>query len=265
MRVKCNPRIEDVESFGKSAYQPHDDVAELNLEWQLSQALTVTSLTGYATRRYYTRGDDQSSQASVPFNITAVSPGGVFNDPQIGSSNLVQEQTLQDDRNHQWSQELRLESNFDGPVNFSVGANYINYQDFNKYYVILNTATAYSEIENFFGAGIYIDPLQKPDGTGHNYYLNQDSVQVDLHRRLWRSLLAGDGYAAFDGRRAIYPRPKIGRELPGCSFRSRSWILFDVKRKRDICRTDRPGEHCLDAEIVVHRSEHVLRLILARL
>jgi outer membrane receptor protein involved in Fe transport len=170
--------LRDVESFGKSAYQPHDDVAELNLEWQLSQALTVTSLTGYATRRYYTRGDDQSSQASVPFNITAVSPGGVFNDPQIGSSNLVQEQTLQDDRNHQWSQELRLESNFDGPVNFSVGANYINYQDFNKYYVILNTATAYSEIENFFGAGIYIDPLQKPDGTGHNYYLNQDSYKL---------------------------------------------------------------------------------------
>ena len=44
--------------------------------------------------------------------------------------------------NVEWSQELRLQSNFDGPFNFNVGGIYLNYEAMSITYVATNAANA---------------------------------------------------------------------------------------------------------------------------
>src|SRR3546814_16632783 len=45
-------------------------------------------------------------------------------------------------KSKQWSQEFRLQSAFDGPFNFSLGANYTRFKTLNDYYVMSNMFTA---------------------------------------------------------------------------------------------------------------------------
>ncbi|WP_164079123.1 hypothetical protein, partial [Stenotrophomonas maltophilia] len=44
-------------------------------------------------------------------------------------------------RNSQWSQEFRLQSSFNGPLNFNVGVNYLNFESKDDYYVFNNMFT----------------------------------------------------------------------------------------------------------------------------
>src|SRR6185437_13094657 len=46
-------------------------------------------------------------------------PAGVFCDPQLGCSDRLVAQDLSEERSWQFSQEFRLASHFDGPLNFS--------------------------------------------------------------------------------------------------------------------------------------------------
>ena len=48
---------------------------------------------------------------------------------------------LSDEHAWQFSQEFRLASNFSGPLNFSVGGNYLHYETEENYYVFINTLT----------------------------------------------------------------------------------------------------------------------------
>src|SRR5690606_13443808 len=68
-------------------------------------------------------------------------PGGVFCDPQLGCSDRMVSADLSRSRNRQWSQELRLQSDFDGPVNFNIGANFIDFKSQDDYYVFNNAFT----------------------------------------------------------------------------------------------------------------------------
>ena len=69
------------------------------------------------------------------------SDGGVFCDPQLGCSNRLVAQDLSDEHAWQLSQEFRLASNFTGPLNFSVGGNYLHYETEENYYVFINALT----------------------------------------------------------------------------------------------------------------------------
>ncbi|HEV2561790.1 MAG TPA: TonB-dependent receptor [Rhizomicrobium sp.] len=69
---------------------------------------------------------------------------GVFCDPQVGCSSRLVAQDLSDEKAWQFSQEFRLASNFNGPLNFSVGGNYLHYETEENYYVFINTLTYYT-------------------------------------------------------------------------------------------------------------------------
>jgi hypothetical protein len=69
-------------------------------------------------------------------------PGGVVSDPQIGNRNRFTTFDISSGEGTNWSQELRLQSNFDGPFNFNVGAIYIDFVSNGDYYVMFNTLTA---------------------------------------------------------------------------------------------------------------------------
>jgi iron complex outermembrane recepter protein len=76
-------------------------------------------------------------------------PDGVYCDPQLGCSDRLVAQDLSDEKSWQLSQEFRLASHFSGPLNFSVGGNYLHYETDENYYVFINTLTmaAYSWTE----------------------------------------------------------------------------------------------------------------------
>jgi iron complex outermembrane receptor protein len=71
-------------------------------------------------------------------------PAGVFCDPQLGCADRLVAQDLSDERAWQLSQEFRLASHFTGPLNFSVGGNYLHYETEENYYVFINTLTVTS-------------------------------------------------------------------------------------------------------------------------
>src|SRR3546814_11934784 len=62
----------------------------------------------------------------------------------------------------QFNQEFRIQSSFDGPFNFSLGANYTRFKTVNEYYVMFNALTAIAWSPPFspvpFTAGASWDP-----------------------------------------------------------------------------------------------------------
>jgi len=66
---------------------------------------------------------------------------GTFCDPQLGCSDRLVAQDLNDEHSWQLSQEFRLASNFSGPLNFSFGGNYLHYETEENYYVFINSLT----------------------------------------------------------------------------------------------------------------------------
>jgi iron complex outermembrane receptor protein len=71
----------------------------------------------------------------------ACQAAGVFCDPQLGCSDRLVAEDLNDEHSWQFSQEFRLSSNFSGPFNFSIGGNYLHYETEENYYVFINTLT----------------------------------------------------------------------------------------------------------------------------
>ena len=64
----------------------------------------------------------------------------VFCDPQLGCSDRLVAEDLSDEHAWQLSQEFRLASNFNGPLNFSVGGNFLHYETEENYYVFINAS-----------------------------------------------------------------------------------------------------------------------------
>jgi len=81
---------------------------------------------------------------------------GTFCDPQLGCSNRLVAQDLNDEHSWQLSQEFRLASNFSGPFNFSVGGNYLHYETEENYYVFINSLTlaSYTWSHDLSGADV---------------------------------------------------------------------------------------------------------------
>lgn len=116
-------------------------------------------------------------------------PGGIVNDPQLGPLDRFATADISGGESKQWSQELRLQSNFDGAFNFNIGAIYIDYKNDGDYYVMGNTLSAYAMVNNALNTGtpncaatnpacIYVDPNKDPNRTGHNYYDNTGAYHL---------------------------------------------------------------------------------------
>src|SRR3546814_12385510 len=64
----------------------------------------------------------------LPIDQTYAAPGGIFCDPQLGCSDRILSMDLSRSRNRQWSQDFRLQSDFDGQFNLTLGVNYLNFK-----------------------------------------------------------------------------------------------------------------------------------------
>jgi outer membrane receptor protein involved in Fe transport len=166
----------------ESSFDPYqrstNDLVSLELQVGLGDHLTLTSLSAYSKDKFRSYTPNFGGIATQPFNNTPLTPGGFFVDPQMGRSNRFENATLVRTTAEQYSQELRIQSDFDGALNFNLGGIYLDYQATNEVILVGNTTTQFALAQNFGGAGIYIDPLAEPDGTGHNYYNNSSPYHL---------------------------------------------------------------------------------------
>ncbi|HTO40092.1 MAG TPA: TonB-dependent receptor [Rhizomicrobium sp.] len=144
-------------------YKVKNDLAELNIDYNVTPQITITSQTGYnqdflwATQDYNrfnttpgffnpagvgASGNPTRDTSKVDYGL--LSPDGVFCDPQLGCSDRLVAQDLSTEHAWQVSQEFRLTTNFDGPLNFSAGGNYLHYETAENYYVFINVMTAFT-------------------------------------------------------------------------------------------------------------------------
>ena len=195
--------LREISSRFDPIYRAQADVVELNLEYDLTPQLTVVSQTLYNEDEIYSTQDynrfntrpvlNDSPQGCFfiyDFGASNGCPGGYFNDPQLGNSNTIVIQDISQGEAKQFSQEFRLQSNFDGPLNFSVGANYVKFETNIDYYVLSN---AFTLISFFQLSGAYApdaaadpqlntvvdpNPLDSITGDAHNYYRSQNPYKL---------------------------------------------------------------------------------------
>ncbi|MEO8927466.1 MAG: TonB-dependent receptor [Caulobacteraceae bacterium] len=211
--------LREIASQFDPVYKARADILEFNFDYQLTDHLTLTSQTGYNHDQYFSQ-EDYNRFNTVPgvFNSTdglhglfngrntpPIVPGGVYCDPQLGCSSSIVGVDQSNATSKQFSQEFRLQSSFDGPLNFSFGGNYLYYQTKEDYYVFFNILSAISQsrgVGNYaadftkcnLGPGqrvtvspsdtnacIYIDPnpLGQLNNLGHNYFLSQNPYKVN--------------------------------------------------------------------------------------
>jgi outer membrane receptor protein involved in Fe transport len=158
-----------IESTLDPTYKAKNDVVEFNADYQLTSELTFTSQTGF---------NHDFLRSTEDFNRFNTSPGifnsgpwdgggditdtGVFCDPQLGCTDRLVSLDMSNEHAWQLSQEFRLASHFTGPLNFSLGGNYLHYETEENYYVFNNAVTAYSLNSSLYWTGI---PTGLPPGA----------------------------------------------------------------------------------------------------
>ncbi len=224
--------LREIDSVRDPIYRAKADLIELNLEFDIGEALTLFSQTAYNEDQVYSFQDynrfntdpiiaDTSTWEGYDFitdtdyDYTHLAPGGYFCDPQIGCTNKMAGFDISKANATQFTQELRLQSDFDGPFNFSAGANYTKFDVLVDYYVMYNIITLIatqpffnnSPVDNpidpqarYFpcnrsgwigevgpvdhddpaAACPYIDPgsLDTMDGQGHNYFRSKNPYNL---------------------------------------------------------------------------------------
>ncbi|MGE5501019.1 MAG: TonB-dependent receptor domain-containing protein, partial [Ignavibacteriales bacterium] len=227
-----SPDLRTIASIMDPRYRAKADIFELNVDVDIGSHLVASSQTAYNTDSIYSTQDynrfnsfpvfrNTSDPTDVPFvfgdrgwdcgvivasrcvDYRNFAPGGYFNDPQLGRSNTIAGMDISRARSRQFSQELRLQSDFDGPIDFNLGANYVRYNTEEDYFVLFNLVTAAAEVLNVaadpytchqglvlpnkpIGSSIdtpyciYIDPnpLDSISGEGHNYFRSENLYRM---------------------------------------------------------------------------------------
>ncbi|MEO7775806.1 MAG: TonB-dependent receptor [Steroidobacteraceae bacterium] len=180
--------LRTLELLEPTIYQGRNDLGMLNIEWEFREGLKVTSLTAFSQDDLDQRSDAENVAPSVPFATTPFTPGGVLAHAQVGSSNVIRTTNINDLTTRQWTQELRLQSAFDGPMNFNVGGMWLKLDRVNDVFVVGNAEKAYAQCFNLGPCNtppntvpavpIYIDPNPVPDGLGHDYFISHNPYQL---------------------------------------------------------------------------------------
>jgi len=185
--------LREIETLFDPIYKSKSDIYQFNLEYDITENVTFTAMTSYSEGEVYTKLDYNRNVSTVPFNFVPgiTSANGTFADPQVGTTNLFTTLDVSSGDTKQFSQEVRFQSNFDGPLNFNIGGIYFDYKTTTDYYVIGNSLTMSALALNFQNTGnpncnpvtlptscIGIDPNATPDGSGHNYYDNRSPYHL---------------------------------------------------------------------------------------
>ncbi len=226
--------LRTIQSTLNPTYRANNDLGELQISIDLTDSLTLTSETAYATDTVYSLQDFNrfntapgawaTSNGPDPYSTTnqpnsaflrgVLDENGVFCDPQLGCSDRLVAVDISTATATQFSQELRLASDYGGPFNFSLGANFLRGDSEDKYYVFINSISMIAAINGDSGLGpptdyvanetdnshclvngyapgdpddvysvtncVYIDPnpIGQVNDKGHNYFLSKNPYKL---------------------------------------------------------------------------------------
>jgi outer membrane receptor protein involved in Fe transport len=214
--VKQSRNLREISTSYDPVFKAKNDVVQLNFDINISKSLKLSSQSMYSKDDYFSTQDygrfvsdpvfNSSSGPFVNFRNqpidTALFPGptpnGKFCDYQLGCSDRIVTADLSQSDNSQWYQELRVQSDLDGPLNFNVGANYLKFRSKDDYYVFNNLFTLLAEY--WYGTASPVTRFNVPDcplgsearecpyvetnpigalqNIGHNYFLSQNGVKI---------------------------------------------------------------------------------------
>ncbi len=137
------------------SYRARNDTYEFNVDFNVTPALTLTSQTAYNNDVLLSSEDYNRFNTAEGFLQDAALSGGYpggsgatfvgqdneFCDPQLGCSSRFVAQDRSSGSANQFYQEVRLASNFEGPLNFVAGGNYMRFHVSDDYYVFSNLLT----------------------------------------------------------------------------------------------------------------------------
>ncbi|HYG27217.1 MAG TPA: TonB-dependent receptor [Caulobacteraceae bacterium] len=271
--------LRTIASFRDPRYRAQADVVELNVDFDITDSLTFTSQTAYNKDTVYSFQDFNRFNTVDIFNDTSslygppqfqpgvgwvydapsywenFAPGGVFCDPQLGCSRTLAGFDISQATGTQFSQEFRLQSNFDGPLNVSVGANYTRFKALVDYYVFYNLISAFSQMVPYNGGEYnpgpdpslcgatgfnadpgavpildplsicpYVDPnpIESIDGEGHNYFRSKNPYKLksaaafgELYWNVSDALKVTAGLRYTDDQKTFIPVPSQVLLAPG--------------------------------------------------
>jgi len=205
-----------IESMVDPQYEAESDVVELQLNFDLPGNLSVASETGYSVDTIFSTQDyNRFNTAPGMFaqpdmyydrreNLLLPGPnGGIFCDPQLGCADRLVAMDLSTARSRQFSQEFRLSSDYDGPFNFNLGANFLRYDTEDKYYVFINTLSLYAAKSNYSSGGSGFRGPMPPYEPGVS----------DNHECLKNGFLPPDARRGYDVLGCIYMDPNSVHNL----------------------------------------------------
>ena len=207
--------LRSIESLFDPTFETEQTLVTWKAEFDLTDSLTATYLGSHNERTNISQEDYNEQSTDVPFN-TAPSPfsalhpiggagvaalfpilfpGGVVSDPQLGASNLYGAGDISGSDTKATTHELRLQSDFDGPFNFNLGAIKVDGETNQgpaiqeSYYVFFNTSTAFNQllnaalpgtpfpIEDFANVGA--TPIENLDGVSRQYFRSITPYKLD--------------------------------------------------------------------------------------
>jgi outer membrane receptor protein involved in Fe transport len=148
-----SPDLRVTSSLIDPHYAAKNDVYELNIDINVTPELTLTSQTAYNQDHLYSTEDFNRFNTAPglfqdPGGRTLVGQDHEYCDPQLGCSSSLVGQDVSREHAHQFYQEVRLTSNFEGPLNFVAGGNYLKYKTLEDYFVMSNAISLATEAFN---------------------------------------------------------------------------------------------------------------------
>jgi outer membrane receptor protein involved in Fe transport len=247
-----SPNLREISSAFQPVYRARSDILELNFDYDITDQLKFVSQTAYDHDNYFSQEDyDRFTTLPGIFNNSIglrgfggptpnITPNGVYCDPQLGCSASIEGVDQSSAVSKQFSQEVRLQSSFKGPFNFSIGANYTYYHTVEDYYVFFNVLSALAQtnlannathVPNCFDEQtatvvpvtlsgpancIYIDPnpLNSINGLGHNYFLSENPYTVnsaaafgEVYYKIRPNIKLTGGFRYTDDNKSFTPVP----------------------------------------------------------
>ncbi|WP_333611425.1 TonB-dependent receptor [Brevundimonas bullata] len=208
--VTQSKNLREISTTYNPVYRADNDVIQLNARYNVSDRVTLFSQTLYTSDSFYATQDYARYVSNPIFNdntnvlatdgrkfVSTISPGGMYDDPQLGLSSRMLSVDLSQSENDQFYQELRLQADVNDRFNFSVGANYLNFNTDDNYYVFNNTFSVLAEYfynvripnpitdtnncqDGSLKECVYVDKsrLGALVGDGHNYFRSKNVVET---------------------------------------------------------------------------------------
>ncbi|HEY2482295.1 MAG TPA: TonB-dependent receptor plug domain-containing protein, partial [Caulobacteraceae bacterium] len=179
--------LHNIQSIRQPLFESYQDLVMLHIDYKLSDTLTFSSITGYNHAWGFSEEDYNRIVPVDPFTPVStglagiyaplVFPNGTIQDPQIGTTNKYATFDYGTAASKEYTEEVRLSSNFSGRINFSAGAVYAETTEpfgAENYYVFSNALTAPALLNNALGGAVfgplYVSGEPVPNGQGHQYY-----------------------------------------------------------------------------------------------